>query len=259
MPQLYDMHLHLEAFAQPEAVARELAARDVGLLSVTVSPMSYEETVAMGPLEGVRYAAGLHPWGFASGEDPEPAIQALLELVGQTRLVGEIGIDYLENHVPREAWASERDAFESVCRACAEASDPAHPHVLSIHSVRAASDALDIIEETGCHERCCCIFHWFSGSNEELWRAIRLGCWFSCGPFMMGVKRSREYVKLIPADRLLLETDYPPGDTDKSPSAWADEVRDKLLEAASAIASARGSDVDEVLLLTRENIEAVLA
>ena len=258
MPQLYDMHLHLEAFSQPAEVARELGARGVGALGVTVSPASYEAMLGLELPAGAHRAAGLHPWGFASGEDPEPAIQALLELVGQTRLVGEIGIDYLEKHVPREAWAAEHGAFERVCHACAEASDPAHPHVLSIHSVRAASDALDIIEETGCAERCRCVFHWFSGSNEELWRAIRLGCWFSCGPFMMGVKRSREYVRLIPADRLLLETDYPPGDTDKGPSAWADEIRDRLVEAAQAIASARHCELDEVLRLTRENSEAVL-
>lgn len=258
MPQLYDMHLHLEAFARPEAVTRELAAHDVGLLSVTVSPMSYEGTVALGPLEGVRYAAGLHPWGFASGEDAEPAVQALLDLVGQTHLVGEVGLDYLEKHVPERAWDSERDAFVRICRACAEASDPTRPHVLSIHSVRAASDVLDILEETGAASHCSCIFHWFGGSTDELWRAIRLGCWFSCGPFMMGIKRSREYVKLMPADRLLLETDYPPHDHSAEPAAWADEVRDKLLEAASAIATARDCELDEVLRLARENSEALL-
>ena len=258
MAQLYDMHLHLEAFAQPVEVARELAALGVGLLSVTVSPASYEETLALGPLDDVHYAAGLHPWGFASGEDPEPAVQALLDLVGQTRFVGEIGLDYLEKHVPQEAWTAERDAFVRICQACAEASNPARPHVLSIHSVRAATDVLDVLEETDATRRCSCIFHWFGGSNDELWRAIRLGCWFSCGPFMMGIKRSREYAKLIPADRLLLETDYPPHDEGRDPAAWAEEVRDRLLEAAGIIAVARGCETDEVLRLTRENSEALL-
>ena len=35
---------------------------------------------------------------------------------------------------------------------------------------------LDILDKTGCLEYCCCIFHWFTGSNEDLTRALRAGC-----------------------------------------------------------------------------------
>ena len=82
---------------------------------------------------------------------------------------------------------------------------------------------------------------------------IRMGCWFSCGPMMMGVKRSREYAKLIPADKLLLETDFPPHDHRAEPAAWAREVRDGLLSAADSIALARKCNTLEVLSHTKEN------
>jgi hypothetical protein len=75
---------------------------------------------------------------------------------------------------------------------------------------RAAGTALDVLEQTGCLATCRCIFHWFSGSTEDLWRAIRAGCWFSVNEMQASTRRAKEQLKLIPKDRLLLETDLPP-------------------------------------------------
>ena len=54
------------------------------------------------------------------------------------------------------------------------------------------------------------IFHWFSGSGDELVRARKAGCYFSVNEMMLATRRGRAYAKQIPEDRLLLETDAPP-------------------------------------------------
>lgn len=54
------------------------------------------------------------------------------------------------------------------------------------------------------------IFHWFSGSGNELVRARKAGCYFSVNEMMLATRRGRAYAKQIPEDRLLLETDAPP-------------------------------------------------
>ena len=256
--RLFDMHCHLDDFDDPPAVARELAALGVGTLAVTTTPRKYGLARDLTKMEGVWLAPGLHPWQFGEYAFDPNQVDDLLNLVGENRFVGEIGLDFYERHAPESSWNAQRHALLRIFQACAEASDPQSPHVLSIHSVRAAGEVLDLLERTGCDKRCHCIFHWFSGSTDELWRAIRMGCWFSCGPHMMKVKRSREYVKLIPATKLLLETDYPPHDHWASPAAWAAEVRDALLSAAASIAAARGSAAEEIMGLARKNSLALL-
>lgn len=251
--QLFDMHCHLDDFDEPIAVAHELASLGVGTLAVTTTPRQFKLAQDLAGMEGVWLAPGLHPWQFGEHAFDPHQVDDLLSLIDKNRHVGEIGLDLYRRHVPESTWAAQRHALLRIFQTCADASDPARPHVLSIHAVRASGEVLDLLERTGCAERCRCVFHWFGGSTDELWRAIRMGCWFSCGPMMMGVKRSREYAKLIPADKLLLETDFPPHDHRAEPAAWAREVRDGLLSAADSIALARKCNTLEVLSHTKEN------
>ncbi|MCH4184787.1 MAG: TatD family hydrolase [Eggerthellaceae bacterium] len=81
--------------------------------------------------------------------------------------------------------------------------------VISIHAIRATDDVLDCLERYQCTVQNDCIIHWFSGSSDQLQRAIKLGCYFSIGTRMLQTKRGRAYVRAIPLDRLLIETDLP--------------------------------------------------
>lgn len=53
------------------------------------------------------------------------------------------------------------------------------------------------------------ILHWFSGTQGELERAIRLGCWFSIGPAMLAGNKGKQLACAMPRDRVLTETDGP--------------------------------------------------
>lgn len=248
--RLYDMHVHLGWFSAPAAVARELAAHRVGALAVTVTPEEHRFLeAALAPEKNVALAAGLHPWWIRDASDAD----ALCELAARVRLVGEIGLDA----APRRAatWAAQLAAFERICAACAGASEASAPKVLSIHAVRAAGAALDVLERTGAAESCRCVLHWFSGTSEELWRAVRLGCRFSFGERSLATRRGREYVRVLPAERLLTETDLP--EAEGAP-AGAREVAASLERAAAGIAAARGTEAAAVCELTASNAAALL-
>lgn len=162
-------------------------------------------------------------------------------------LIGEVGLDFSAKHVltrenqlaafheiaaaaarasticatqAREGVNSEiGDACKAIngCPACAYyGSSVSHSEfdfaqagikVLSIHAVQAAQEALDILRETGCLETCICIFHWFSGTGEQLLEARRAGCFFSFGPRALATKRGRAYAAQIPKNQLLYESD----------------------------------------------------
>lgn len=81
--------------------------------------------------------------------------------------------------------------------------------VLSLHSVKATDVVLDLLEGAELFSSNSCIFHWFSGSNNELHRAIKSGCYFSVGERFLSSKRGQEYLKVIPVNQLLFETDLP--------------------------------------------------
>ncbi len=198
---LHDAHIHLDFMDNAREVA--LAARDegLGMFANTVTPAGFLRTrEAAGDLENVHVGLGQHPWWV-----DEANLELFDELLPTTRWVGEVGLDLSPKRPHHER---QIEAFRHIARRCGASGDK----VLSIHSVRAADEVLSTLEETGCTQTCRCVFHWFSGSTEDLWRTIRAGCWFSVNEMQAGTRRAKEQLKLIPAERLLLETDLPPGE-----------------------------------------------
>lgn len=243
---LFDAHLHLGWFADPGAVARGVDA-----LAVTVSPGEYLRLRgALASESGVTLAVGLHPWWVRDAADAD----ALCELLPDVRWVGEVGLDAAPRHAG--TWDAQLAAFERICRTCAATSDPPTPKVLSIHAARAAGTVLDVLERTETARRCRCVLHWFSGSTEELWRAVRLGCWFSLGERSLATRRGREYARILPAERLLTETDLP--ETEGSPATAVDVVA-SLERTLSGIAAARKTSPAEVRALIEANSRSLLA
>lgn len=238
---LFDMHCHLDLFDDPMAVARGCAELGVGVLSMTVTPDGYERWAqALGAVPGMRVAAGLHPWWVADGRAGAGDVERLLELVGEVRHVGEVGVDLSPRRAGGPGGAEQLATFRRIAGRCAEVGG----RVLSIHAVRAVGAVLDVLEETGCADSCVCVIHWFSGSGDELLRARRAGLWFSVGERSLATRRGRAYARQYPRDRLLLETDLPP----RPATGWgAADVRRSLERALRGLEAARGERLGDAL------------
>ena len=127
---------------------------------------------------------------------------------------------------------------------------------MSIHSVRSAGEVLGILSQTGCLERCRCVFHWFSGSSDELHAAVVAGCWFSVNPMMLRTRRGCEYARQVPLRRLLTETDLPPGEDVPFSAA---QIEDALRECLAGIARARSCDAGELAQAVCDNAGRLLS
>lgn len=253
-PTLWDMHVHLDFMRDMASVAADAATRDLGLFAVTVMPEGYERARReLAGASNVRVGVGLHPWWAADGRCGKVELTEAVARVREARYVGEVGLDLSPKHVPEGSLEAQLAVFEAIAEAAAETSDPTAPKVLSIHSVRAAGLALDVLERTNALATCNCIFHWFSGTSDELHRAVKAGCWFSINEMMLRTRRGREYARQLPAGRLLLETDLPPGEN--VPFAAADIVAslDRTLEQLSAIRSC------DLRATVSENAEQLMA
>lgn len=251
-----DLHIHLDQFDDPVATARTAEESGTALLCATTTPSGYlEARKALSDCPNVRVAAGLHPW-WLDGRCGEEDIALLLSLIPGERYIGEIGLDFMEKHASRDTWELQEETFGRICSAAAESSDPGMPKVLTVHSVRASRTVLEILRATGCLERCICILHWFSDSADLLWDAIHAGCWFSLGERSLRTGKGREYIKLVPRDRLLLETDMPwPGDAERGFAA----IRESISRAEEAAGAVLGCDPDRIAELTSLNARNVLS
>jgi TatD DNase family protein len=194
-----DLHCHLDLYPEPAAVARECETRGVYVLSVTNTPSAWDGTAALA--EGsprIRTALGLHPALARERRAELPLFDRLLPL---TRYVGEVGLD--GSPELRGSWDDQIAVFLHVLQACSAAGGRA----MTIHSRRAASPVLDMLEKHA--DAGTAILHWFSGSPAELRRAINVGCWFSVGPAMLCSAKGRAMAAAIPRSRVLTESDGP--------------------------------------------------
>ena len=228
-PIMFDTHCHL-GFGENDADTAH-ALPDARFVCMTCDPRelaAWRARFTHAP--NVSVAPGLHPRWIAKGACGEDECELLCQLAERERIIGEVGLDFLGCYA--DSAMQQSVAFERITGTCAALGDK----VISIHALRSASAVLDALCHHRAHERCACIMHWFSGSSEELHRAIRMGCWFSVNDRMLASGKGREYAKVIPASRLLLESDLPaqPGD-----GAGPEQMRESLERALGLLETIR--------------------
>ena len=238
---LHDAHCHLDFMSDGEQIAADALAAGCLVYANTVEPGAYEAVLErFGRFGNVRVGLGLHPWWVRNDAREQVAEFEELFSSSQVRYVGEVGLDFGK----RAAGTREAQllAFESIARQAASRGGC----TLSLHAVRSAGVVLDMLERTGALGNCTCIFHWFSGSSDELQRAVRAGCLFSVNEMMASSRRGKEYIKAIPAGRLLLETDAPP---EEHPGPYGyHRLEESLRSTLNAIGELKGPEaVGQVL------------
>ena len=233
----FDAHAHMSWYADAAAAMDECAAMGLAGICCTVDSADYDRCLQRPEGDPWVIAAGLHPW-WADKADLEPAVEA----ARNSRLIGEIGLDLGKKHL--DTAASQLKAFRAMCEAAPDGA------VLSIHSVSAADKVLDVLTETGALTRCRCVFHWFSGTSNELCRAVAAGCWFSVGERSLATRKGREYARQFPQKRILTETDLPeaPG----TPIDTAVHLA-SIERAVEGIAAARKLGQEEARAMLLEN------
>ena len=241
----FDAHVHANLMDSPLNVARSSSEAGLGLFTCSVTPHDYLELAPQLTQNNIRVGLGAHPWHISDGRVTEKDIELLLELMEQTPYVGEIGLDFSSRYCVDGLQELQVKAFTKICKRTAELSHNGQPRVLSMHTVRSVDAVLDILEQTGAAQACIPIIHWFSGSSNELQRAIKLGCWFSVGEMSLKTKRGREYAKVYPKDKLLTETDLPSSNQTDIDSA---DIVDSLKRALLGLSEARGYSVQSEVM-----------
>lgn len=206
---LVDSHCHLD-FQDfgPEREAILARGRAQGIVwFVTIGSGrgtdSAPDAVALAETHAdVAATVGIHPHDAVAGTDE--AIATIEALAARQRVVGvgEVGLDYHYNHSPQ---AQQREVFRRFVAVARRVKLP-----LVIHTREAPADTLAILREEGARE-VGGVIHCFSEDASFARDAMDLGFDISFSGIVT-FKRSddlRAVAKMVPLDRMLIETDAP--------------------------------------------------
>ena len=203
---LFDTHAHMDdrAFDQDrDALLADLPAQGLALvMNPGCSLASSRNADALSRQYDYIYAAvGSHP--DAADEVNEDVLEQYRQLCRanpKIKAIGEIGLDYHYEDIPREL---QKAAFRAQMKLAEELKLP-----VIVHEREAHGDAMEILDEfptvTG-------VFHCYSGSGEMAKELVRRGWYigFTGVLTFKNAKKAVEVAKVLPHDRLVLETDCP--------------------------------------------------
>ena len=245
---LFDTHAHLNdrAFdADRTQLLETLPQQGISfLMNAGCSLDASRECVAMAQQYPYVYAAvGSHP--DAADEVCDTVLEEyrkLCKLTDKVKAIGEIGLDYHYEDIPREL---QKKAFIAQMELAREVKLP-----VIVHEREAHQDGMDIVRQ---FPEVAGVFHCYSGSAEMAKQLVDLG-WYIGFTGVLTFKNARkaiEAAQAIPLDRIVIETDCPY----MSPEPYRGKRNNpsRVLYVADKLAEIRGISPEEARAITLEN------
>jgi TatD DNase family protein len=249
--ELVDSHCHV---AEPEFDAdREATLSRAGASGVATivcvgatgpAPDNARAVALAGRRDPVRIVAtvGIHPHHASTADDDAFALLERFAAGPDVVAIGETGLDFHYDFSPRPA---QRDAF---ARSIALARRLGLPLVVHVREAHAEAAALLHAEAVGD-----AVIHCFTGDVDDAARYLDLGLYVSVAGIVTfrNADALRDAVRVVPLDRLLVETDAPylapvPHRGRRNEPAWVREV-------AETVARVRGEPFEVVAAATADN------
>lgn len=252
---MVDSHCHL---AGPEfagnlagVVSRATAAGITGAL-VILAADDDDECGRAGAVQdawpGVRFSIGVHPHAAGRFADqPARAVSAVerrFDAIPGARALGEIGLDYHYDFAPRDV---QQEVFRAQIGLARRRGLP-----IVIHTREAEDDTFRILADERA-DGTAGVFHCFTGDRATARRALDAGFHLSLAGIVTFPRADelRAVARLVPMERLLIETDSP--FLAPVPHRGTRNEPARVVHVAQAVADARGIRAEDVAAATREN------
>lgn len=204
--QIFDSHAHYddEAFdIDRQEIIEEIRKNNViGVLNCGASFIGAQKSVELSRKYPFIYAAvGVHP--EHAKEFTSNTLESLREMAKEPKVlaIGEIGLDYYYEGNPEPE--IQKEVFRKQMELARELRLP-----VVIHDRDAHEDTLEILKE---FKGVIGTIHCFSGSVEFAKECLKLGYYigFTGVVTFKNAKKIVEVAKIVPMDRMLVETDCP--------------------------------------------------
>jgi TatD DNase family protein len=258
---LVDSHCHIAGpeFADDlsEVVARARAAgvtRALVILAADDDPELQQAKQVTKQWGDTRFSIGVHPHAAGTyASDPAEAARRVSQAIDAqplARAIGEIGLDYHYDFAPRDV---QQQVFREQIRYARQLKRP-----IVIHTREAEDDTFRILAE----EQAAAVggvFHCFTGDREMARRALDIGFHVSLAGIVTFPRalELKEVARMVPLDRLLIETDSP--FLAPVPHRGTRNEPARVARVAEVIAELRGVSVDGITTATTTNFERLFA
>ncbi len=244
---LYDTHAHLddEAFnGDRKEVIEKIRQSGVGLVNNIGASMesSYASIELAEKYDFIRAVVGVHPSEVYNMAEDD--IETLRKMAAHKSVVaiGEIGLDY---HYDDTDPVLQKKWFRRQLDLAKELSMP-----VVIHDRDSKGECIEILQEKEIKNG---VVHCFSGSAETAKIILDMGLHISFTGVLTfkNAKRAIEALKVIPMDRIFIETDCPY----MAPEPHRGTRNDSSLvcHIAEKIAEVKNLSYDEVVQITTQN------
>jgi TatD DNase family protein len=205
---LVDSHCHLDfdglAERLPEVLERADAAGVRLMVTIGTRVKAFDRILAIAEAhEQVYCSVGTHPHN--AGEETDVTAEHLARLARHPKVIaiGETGLDYHYDFAPRETQAA---SFRVHIAAARQTGLP-----LVVHSREAEDDTARMLESEMGQGAFKLVLHCFSSKRALAERGLAIGAYVSFSGILTfkAAEEIRETARLVPADRLLVETDAP--------------------------------------------------
>ncbi|MEJ7692296.1 Qat anti-phage system TatD family nuclease QatD [Daejeonella sp.] len=240
-----DTHCHLDLFKNIQQQAIHEDNQPIKTITVTNAPSFYKANTALfRKAKNIRVGIGLHPELTGQFSNQVEQFEKDLNL---TRYIGEIGLDGSSRF--RNFYDLQWKTFNSLLNSIAKTDKK----ILTVHSRNAAGETIDLIDKYLWQTSNSTILHWYTGDKVSLVKAVNMGFYFSFNHKMLQSPKGIEMLKLIPAEKLLTETD--------APFTFDERVKSRLhsLEfTIKTMAKLLNKDITEVQSLIYHNFRRLL-
>ena len=245
---LFDTHTHVNdpAFDEDrEQLLQELPQKGITMmLNAGCCLNSSKDCVALAEKYDYIYASvGSHP--DAADEVNDEVLEEYRRLCREhpkVRAIGEIGLDYYYEDIPREI---QKKAFTMQMELAKALDMP-----VIVHERQAHDDGMTIVKQ---FPKVKGVFHCYSGSAEMARQLTNMG-WYIGFTGVLTFKNARKAVETaaaIPLDKIVIETDCPFMSPEPFRGRRCDPSRVALV--AEKLAEIRGLSVEEIQKITFEN------
>ena len=210
---MFDSHCHLAGDEFTSDLGDVVDRAKEAVLSGALVILGAEDVAELGRAtnvsgawDQVRFSVGVHPHqaGQFASDPAEAARQAQAATDAQplSRAVGEIGLDYHYDFSPRDV---QQQVFREQIRLAGKLRLP-----IVIHTREAEEDTLRLLDEENARD-IGGVFHCFTGDREMAKRCLDMGFYLSLAGIVTFPRalELKEVAKMVPLDRLLIETDSP--------------------------------------------------
>lgn len=190
-----DTHCHVDKYKNPLEIAKRLEKNKIYTIAVTNLPSRFiEGRPFLKEFKYVKLALGFHPLLVEKYHDE---IELFKKESVNAKFIGEIGLDFSDEGI--KCKDEQIKILKVIFSACED-------KIVSIHSRKADDEIINLIDEFSIKKP---ILHWYSGNQQNIVKAIELGCYFSVNYKMLINEKGRKLVNIISRNRILPESDSP--------------------------------------------------